>query len=95
MDTGNAAFWRSLLFVPGDRPAFLEKAAGRGADALIVDLEDGVAPANKGEARRLTAAAVSDLSARGADVLVRINDEPETAHADGRYTFHFESAASR
>ena len=35
---------RSLLFVPGDRPERMEKALACGADALILDLEDSVAP---------------------------------------------------
>ncbi|HEX8655358.1 MAG TPA: CoA ester lyase [Allosphingosinicella sp.] len=43
---------RSLLFVPGDRPDRMDKALGAGADALILDLEDAVAPAAKPEARR-------------------------------------------
>ena len=43
---------RSLLFVPGDRPDRMEKALAAGADALILDLEDAVAPGAKGEARR-------------------------------------------
>jgi citrate lyase subunit beta/citryl-CoA lyase len=43
---------RSLLFVPGDDSRKLGKAASSGADALILDLEDSVAPANKGAARR-------------------------------------------
>jgi acyl dehydratase len=47
---------RSLLFVPGDRPDRMEKALGLGADALILDLEDAVAPAAKPEARRAVAA---------------------------------------
>jgi citrate lyase subunit beta/citryl-CoA lyase len=42
---------RSLLFVPGDRPDRMEKALGTGADALILDLEDAVAPEKKPEAR--------------------------------------------
>lgn len=42
---------RSLLFVPGDRPERMEKALTLGADALILDLEDSVAPANKAAAR--------------------------------------------
>src|SRR4051812_46331472 len=46
---------RSLLFVPGDRPDRMEKALGAGADALILDLEDSVAPAAKAEARRAVA----------------------------------------
>jgi citrate lyase subunit beta/citryl-CoA lyase len=47
---------RSLLFVPGDRPDRMEKALRSGADALILDLEDAVAPAAKPEARRSVAA---------------------------------------
>jgi citrate lyase subunit beta / citryl-CoA lyase len=43
---------RSLLFVPADSPRKLDKAFSSGADALILDLEDSVAAANKGEARR-------------------------------------------
>jgi citrate lyase subunit beta / citryl-CoA lyase len=46
---------RSLLFVPGDSARKLEKALASGADALIIDLEDSVALAEKGEARRVTA----------------------------------------
>ncbi|HEY3696809.1 CoA ester lyase [Phenylobacterium sp.] len=47
---------RSLLFAPGDSPSKMEKAAGSGADAVILDLEDSVAETNRPEARRLTAA---------------------------------------
>jgi citrate lyase subunit beta/citryl-CoA lyase len=47
---------RSLLFVPGDRPDRMEKALGSGADALILDLEDAVAPAAKPAAREAVAA---------------------------------------
>ena len=43
---------RSLLFAPGDDARKLGKAIGSGADALIVDLEDSVAPDRKGAARR-------------------------------------------
>jgi citrate lyase subunit beta/citryl-CoA lyase len=68
---------RSLLFVPGDRPDRMEKALAAGADALILDLEDSVAPANKPDARR----AVADfLGAHEPAMLwVRINplDGPE------------------
>lgn len=42
---------RSYLYVPGDRPDRLTGALTRGADALIADLEDGVAPARKQMAR--------------------------------------------
>ena len=42
---------RSLLFVPGSRPERFDKALAAGADAVIVDLEDAVAPADKLAAR--------------------------------------------
>ncbi|RVU15655.1 HpcH/HpaI aldolase/citrate lyase family protein [Methylobacterium oryzihabitans] len=47
---------RSLLFAPGDTPRKLDKALDSGADALILDLEDSVAPTAKAEARATTAA---------------------------------------
>ena len=62
---------RSLLFVPGDRPDRMEKALRSGADALILDLEDAVAPAAKPEARRAVASFVQANS--GACLWVRIN----------------------
>ena len=62
---------RSLLFVPGDRPDRMAKALGSGADALILDLEDAVAPAAKGEARKAVAAFLqANPSAR---LWVRVN----------------------
>ena len=68
---------RSLLFVPGDRPDRMEKALGAGADGLILDLEDAVAPSAKADARR----AVADFLAANpnAPLWVRINpiDGPE------------------
>jgi citrate lyase subunit beta / citryl-CoA lyase len=51
---------RSLLFVPGDSQRKLEKGLNSGADALIIDLEDSVDLAAKEEARRVTAAFLSD-----------------------------------
>ena len=62
---------RSLLFVPGDRPDRMIKAIGSGADALILDLEDSVAPERKAEARE---AVVQFLHGeRPIPVMVRIN----------------------
>jgi citrate lyase subunit beta/citryl-CoA lyase len=43
---------RSYLFVPADRPERIDKALASGADAVIVDLEDAVAPGDKGAARQ-------------------------------------------
>jgi citrate lyase subunit beta/citryl-CoA lyase len=64
--------WRSLLFVPGDRPERFAKGEASGADALILDLEDAVAAAAKDVAR---AAVAEQLRApRGAAALVvRVN----------------------
>lgn len=46
---------RSYLYVPGNRPQMLTSALSRGADALIVDLEDAVPPAEKPAAREAVA----------------------------------------
>ena len=60
---------RSLLFVPGSRPERFDKALAAGADAVIVDLEDAVAPADKLSARESVHAWLRPERA----VIVRIN----------------------
>lgn len=60
---------RSLLFVPGDRPDRYARAAASGAHAVILDLEDAVAPAAKAQAR----ADVAAWLAQGGQGIVRIN----------------------
>lgn len=62
---------RSFLFVPGDSEKKMTKAQGAGADALIFDLEDSVAPANKAAARAATAAVLQ--GDRPCQFWVRIN----------------------
>ena len=62
---------RSLLFVPGDRPDRMGKALGSGADALILDLEDSVAPDAKSTAREAVAAFLR--RERTVPLYVRIN----------------------
>ncbi|MEG3125838.1 HpcH/HpaI aldolase/citrate lyase family protein [Sphingomonas sp. GB1N7] len=62
---------RSLLFVPGDRPDRMEKGLALGADALILDLEDAVAPSAKPAAREMIAAFLR--TERRATLFVRIN----------------------
>ena len=47
---------RSFLFIPGDSEKKLGKADSTGADALILDLEDSVAPPNKARAREMVTA---------------------------------------
>ncbi|MFH6787273.1 MULTISPECIES: HpcH/HpaI aldolase/citrate lyase family protein [Methylobacterium] len=64
---------RSLLFVPGDSEKKLGKGAGSGADALILDLEDAVAPSRKALARDLVAAYLAARPGRAPKLYVRIN----------------------
>jgi citrate lyase subunit beta/citryl-CoA lyase len=61
-----------LLFVPGDRPDQIEKAHDAGADALILDLEDSVAPQQKPVAR-LHVARFLEREKRMLPLFVRIN----------------------
>ena len=64
---------RSLLFVPGNRPTWMEKAVHYGADALIFDLEDAVPMADKAVARSMVRQALERLSPHGPTLTVRIN----------------------
>ncbi|WP_433825645.1 HpcH/HpaI aldolase/citrate lyase family protein [Actinoplanes sp. CA-015351] len=63
---------RSYLYVPGNRPSMLAAALTRGADAIIVDLEDAVPPAEKLSARSAVASWLSAQSP-GAAIFVRVN----------------------
>jgi citrate lyase subunit beta / citryl-CoA lyase len=65
--------WRSLLFVPVTAKRFVDGAARRGADAIILDLEDSVAASEKERARTLVPEAADIVSRGGADIVVRIN----------------------
>lgn len=81
---------RSLLFVPGDRPDRMEKALAlpedARADALILDLEDSVAPAAKATARAAVAARLASSRAgsghRPIPLIVRINPVESAYVAD-------------
>ncbi|MCC7484750.1 MAG: CoA ester lyase [Burkholderiales bacterium] len=70
----NAPLHRSYLFVPATRTERVAKAFAAGADAVIVDLEDAVAPADKAAARE---AAARGLASGAGSILVRVNS-PET-----------------
>ena len=74
---------RSFLFVPADRPERYAKALASGADAVIIDLEDAIAPADKLAARQALVQALPSLSAaeRGR-LLVRINAVGSAWHGD-------------
>lgn len=67
--------WRSMLFVPAAAPHRWQKAHTRGADALIVDLEDSTQPDAKAAARAQATEAVAFLRAQGAVVTVRVNND--------------------
>ena len=63
---------RCLLFVPGDSPRKFTKALGSGADTLILDLEDSVAPAATAAARESVAEMLA-VDQQGKTITVRIN----------------------
>jgi citrate lyase subunit beta/citryl-CoA lyase len=73
---------RSALFVPLADERFLAKAHERGADALLLDLEDSVPPAQKAAARARLPEAAKQLAAKGAVVMVRINSAPDLVADD-------------
>lgn len=64
---------RSVLYMPGSNARALEKARGIPADALILDLEDSVAPDAKDIARRQVVAALAAGGYGGREVAIRIN----------------------
>ncbi|MFE0189496.1 HpcH/HpaI aldolase/citrate lyase family protein [Streptomyces sp. NPDC058989] len=61
------------LYVPGDRPGVVAKALGCGADVVVVDLEDAVAPDRKGYALHATAELLADPVPGPSPVHVRVN----------------------
>jgi citrate lyase subunit beta/citryl-CoA lyase len=73
---------RSLLFVPITKPKFYESAARSKADAIILDLEDSVPAADKAKARSMLAEAIAFMNKSGAEVFVRINNDPDHLDAD-------------
>ncbi len=73
LEKNNPPVWRSLLFVPATSERFIEKAHERGADGIIIDLEDAVALQEKPRARNLVRDIARRVSKGGADILVRIN----------------------
>ena len=65
---------RSYLYVPGDQPGRMASALSRGADALILDLEDSIAPGAKIAAREAVAQFLGQQpSGGGPQLWVRIN----------------------
>jgi citrate lyase subunit beta/citryl-CoA lyase len=64
---------RSALYVPGDKPRAIDKAAGIAADVILCDLEDSVAPEAKDAARATVVAAVASRKYGRREVVIRIN----------------------
>lgn len=73
---------QTYLFVPGNRPERFAKALAAGADRIILDLEDAVAPADKALARAAIAQWMAGAGKASARVLIRINDAATPWHAD-------------
>ena len=65
------AVFRSYLYVPASDPRRVEKALGSDADAVVLDLEDAVAPNRKAEARENAANVLQSIPSK--PVLVRVN----------------------
>lgn len=65
--------FKSLLFVPASRLDMVERAHQRGADAVILDLEDGVAEADKPAARTALNSLLEGLANTGVQAMIRIN----------------------
>ncbi|SDG84806.1 HpcH/HpaI aldolase/citrate lyase family protein [Microbacterium pygmaeum] len=84
MTTQATAYFRSMLYVPGDDDRKLAKADGCGADAVVLDLEDSVAPANRPGGRKKVRAFLDARppEARSYQLWVRINALDESALDD-------------
>ena len=74
--------WRSLLYVPANNKRFIDKAHTRGADAIILDLEDSVPASERDAARAKLGCSAQMAGQAGADVMVRINRPDAEAEAD-------------
>jgi len=74
--------WRSILYVPVNVDRFVEKAHLRGADALLLDLEDSIAVTDKESARQLLPRAIEKVTRGRADIGVRINRPLDLAVRD-------------
>lgn len=64
---------RTMLFVPGNNPGMLLNADIYGADSLILDLEDAVAPGEKDAARILVRGALSAYDYADSEIIIRVN----------------------
>lgn len=81
-DEADLPLWRSQLIVPVNVEKFVASAHARGADAIILDLEDSIPPSEKAAARGMVADAARRCGAGGADILVRVNQPLQLAVRD-------------
>jgi len=79
---------RSSLILPVNVPRFVEKAGLRDADAVVLDLEDSVPPGEKANARRLVRDALALAGRGGAEVVVRVNNDPALLWDDVEAVVH-------
>lgn len=82
MTRASPTTWRSLMFVPATGEKFVAKAHTRGADVVILDLEDSIPPGEKQAARDALPAAAATVGQAGAEVAVRINRPLDLAIPD-------------
>lgn len=74
--------WRSQLIMPINVEKYVAKAHERGADSIVLDLEDSIPPSEKAFSRSLIEGVAQQVAAKGTDVLVRINRPLELAVRD-------------
>ena len=79
---------RSFLYVPGDKPEMLAKATQRGADAVIIDLEDAVAHSAKSLAREAVASWLARQTDHAGAVWVRVNPQLDLLEDDLAAALH-------
>jgi citrate lyase subunit beta / citryl-CoA lyase len=79
---------RSTLMLPVNVPRFVERAHLRGADAILLDLEDAVPLQEKDSARRLILEAVPRVARGGAEIFVRVNHDPAHLARDLEASVH-------
>lgn len=74
--------WKTVLFVPANKPKYLASAIKLKPDAVQLDLEDSVTADQKDQARALVKGACAQLRSNGIASIVRVNNQPEQLSKD-------------
>jgi citrate lyase subunit beta/citryl-CoA lyase len=82
----NRPIRRSLLIMPIQNLRFVEKAYSRGADALMLDLEDSIPWAEKENARKMIPDVLPLVTRAGVPVFIRVNKPPEHMFRDLKFS---------